>query len=673
MTDLTDINKMSNLESLINPQSIAVIGASNNPKKVGFQVLKNLQEAGFAGAIYPINLKREIILGMESKASITDVGPDIDLAVIAIPAAAVKDVVLACAEKKVKSIIIISAGFAETGEEGSKLQDEIAQICQNAGIVLLGPNCFGIINTHSKINTTFSKNRPSEGPVSFFSQSGAIVASIIDWSKSANLGFGKILSLGNKALLNEAAVLEYLYNDAQTRVILGYLESLDIDTELSQILKKFAKTKPTVFIFGGKSAFGRVAAKSHTGSIVSPYVSIKTYLNQAGIVAVDTMEEFLVSARSFAKYNTITGKRMAIITNAGGPGILALDALSYHGLDLAKLTDETSRKLQENFRAEANFHNPIDILGDATDEDYAKAIEIISADVNVDGIALVLTPQSATKINETADIVSSYSGAKPLISAFVGGEFLTEAKNKLRQTHAPCFDFPEETVTALAALYKFTSKKQELEIANKTDACLFEIEKKLEILKERAFPVLDYIEVNNVDNLKIEAEKIGYPVVLKTADLTIQHKTETGGVITGITNYDELIRAFDKLGGKALIGKMIKSKLEIFLGAKKEPGVGETIAFGSGGIFAELYGDFSYRIAPLTPEMAKNMIAETKIGKILAGARGQQPYDLDKLADLIVKTSRLMQDFNNITEIDFNPILVNDAGYYIVDARIIVE
>lgn len=667
------INIMSNLEPLLNPKSVAIVGASSNPEKVGFQILKNLQDGGFAGVIYPINLKKEIILGLQSRTSVIDVAGSIDLAVIAIPASAVREAVLACVKKKVRSIIIISAGFAETGPEGKKLQDEIAAICNNADIALLGPNCFGVVNTRAKVNTTFAKNMPTPGPVSFLSQSGAIISSVIDWSKTANLGFSKILSIGNKALLSESSILEYLYEDSQTKVILAYLESLTINDSLSSVLINYARTKPTIFIFGGKSDFGVTAARSHTGSIVSPYLSIKTYLKQAGVITVDTLEEFLVLARSFAKYDHINGKRIAVITNAGGPGILVSDALSFHGLELARFSDETDRQLRAVFRPEANLHNPLDILGDASAEDYARAIEIVSNDPEVDGMAAMLTPQTATKINETADIITNYRGEKPLTAAFIGGEFLVEAKEKMRQQHVPCFDFPEEAVEALSALYQFSVDEPELILGDKTGTQPYDPNKKVEILRDWDFPILEYEEAGNWQDLLAIVSKKGYPVVLKTADPTIIHKSDALGVKLDIRTEADLKKAFDELGGQALVGKMVQSRIEIFLGAKRQSHVGEVIAFGTGGIYAELYSDFSYRIAPVTHEVALKMIEETKIGQVLSGMRKQKPCNLNLLAEIIVKVSWLMKDFKNITEIDFNPILAEGDFYYIVDTRIICE
>lgn len=678
---------MLSLEPLLQPKSIAVIGASNNPEKVGFQILKNLKDAGYKGAIFPVNLKKEVILDLQSVGSVLEIETPPDLAVVAIPKVGVKDAVNECINKGIKSIVVITAGFAEIGEEGKVLQDEIKNLCEQNGVVLLGPNCFGAINTHAEMNTTFAKAYPASGPVSFFSQSGAIIASIIDWAKIADVGFSKIISLGNKASIKESQILEYLYKDPDTKVILAYLESLGVDPDLNDVLVKYAKTKPTIVIFGGKSDFGVKAAKSHTGSIVSSYVSVKTYLHQAGAMPVDTLSEFLGLARVFAKYHTIAGKRIAIITNAGGPGILASDAAHYHDLKLAELTDETRAKLQSSFRPEANLSNPIDVLGDASDADYQNAINIVSEDPNVDGIVVLLTPQTSTKINETADIIINYSegltpgvkeaskpqGLKPLVTSFIGGESLLPARKKIREKGLPCYDFPENAIQAMAALIKFASDEPELVLGDKTNTWPFDPEKKIETLKNWSFPVLEYQLVESDDAARAAAATLGYPVVLKTADPAILHKSDSGGVKLNLKDETELICALNDLGGKAFIGKMIKSKLEIFLGAKRDPKVGEVIAFGTGGIYAELYGDFSYRIAPVTHEIALNMIAETKIGKILAGARGQKSFDLDLLAEIIVKASWLMKDFKNISEVDFNPILADENNYYIVDTRIICE
>lgn len=660
------------IESLTSPDSIAVIGASADQAKIGYQVLNNLKNAGYAGSIFPVNPKGGDILGLNVYQSVSEILETPTLAVIIIPSKFVKDSVLECAKKGVKALIIITAGFSETGDEGRVLEEEIKQICRENQIALLGPNCLGLINTDNNMNATFAGSMPKSGKISFISQSGAVISSMIDWSKTATVGFSKIFSLGNKALITEADLLEYLYNDKNTEVIIGYIERLVVDEKLTTILKKYSKIKPTIILFGGKSEFGAKAAASHTGSIVSSYVAVRTYLEQSGVILAESLEELLIFAQIFSSYQSVADKNVAIITNAGGPGIAASDALAKYGLKMAELSDETVEKLGQNLREEANIQNPIDVLGDASELEYQKAIEIVSADPKVDSMVVILTPQSSTKIPEIAQVIANYKGEKPLVSAFIGGESLILAKGIIEASDKPCFAFPEEAVLAVRTLADFCLSKVEINLANYKNAKIFEMADKTAALDKFKLPTLKYYETSEADELKKYANQIGYPVVLKTADPTA-HKSDTGGLVLDIKNDLELDAAFEKVGSPAIVGKMVKGKFEILLGIKKDENVGTSILFGTGGIYSETYKDFSYRIAPINADMAKEMIMETKIGEILNGARGQHKFDLDQLAKTIVNAAKFADNYSNITEVDFNPIIAAIDGYYAVDVRVITK
>ncbi len=662
---------MNNLSYAINPRTIAVVGASSSPEKVGYQILNNIVASKFGGEVFPVNPKDGEILGLKTYKNVNDIDKALDLVVIAVPKQVVMDVINSCVTKKVKSIIVITAGFSEIGDEGKEAESQIVDICRRNNICLIGPNCLGIINTSLNLNATFAKSMPDSGPVSFVSQSGAIISSMIDLSKSSPIGFEKIFSLGNKAQVGENEILEFLYNDAKTKVIIGYLESLDASEELTKTLIKYAKKKPTIILFGGKSSFGAAAAKSHTGSIVSSYITIQTYLEQAGIILADNLEELLIFARAFSSYQSISGKNIAIITNAGGPGIAASDALSFAGLELAKISNNTIDSLAKKLRPEANIKNPIDVLGDASDLEYKAALDIVSRDSGVDGILLLLTPQTSTKIAETAAIVANYSDKKPLLSSFVGGEILSSAKEIIESSGKPCFAFPEEAVLSLKALTQFSLRPQELHLTEKSHA-IFDVKSKEDNLKKFHLPTTSYSKVSFSEELMTTAEEIGYPVVLKNADPEA-HKTDTGGVVVNIKDAIELKKASLQVGFPAIIGKMILGKFELFLGVKKDPKIGTTVIFGTGGIFAEIYDDFSYSIAPISKSRALEMIASTKIGKILSGARGQKKYDLEKLSEIIVNSVKFVDNFSNIAEVDFNPIIVDDEGFHMVDVRIITK
>lgn len=658
------------LSKLITPNSVAIVGASASPEKIGYQILANLSNNHFAGKIYPVNPKGGEILGHHVNTSIQEIGLAVDLVIICIPSPNVLSVLRECAENGAKSVIVISAGFSEVGEEGEKIQQEMVSLCEEAGITLLGPNCLGLINTDLQLNATFANGMPATGNVSFISQSGAMVSALIDWSRNSGVGFSKIFSLGNKAMLGEAEMLDYLYNDKSTEVIISYFENLTVSPKLTDIFLKYAKIKPTVVLFGGKSVAGARAAASHTGSMVSSYLAVETYLKQAGVMIADTFEDLFTYSALFSKYRMIKGNRIAIITNAGGPSIAACDSMIEHDLKLASIDQTTQDKLRAVLRPEASLGNPIDVLGDGTDLEYKDAIEIIKNDGAVDGVLVLLTPQSSTKVLDTARMIADQQGDKPVISAFVGGASVVEARKIIENSDKVCFEYPETGVRALKALYNFSTLALEIDQAvNGTEN--FAADRKDALLRKFSLPVLEYVQVNSESEVISAGDKIGYPLVLKTAKEDITHKSDTGGVRLNLQNQDELLSAFRDIGVPAIIGKMVRGKHEVFLGIKKDPNIGTVIAFGTGGIYSGAYRDLSYRIAPISKEVAKEMILETKMGEILAGARGQKSYDLDKFTEIIVNTARFADNFRNISELDFNPIIVDDNDFYLVDARII--
>ena len=664
---------MNSIDTLVAPKSVALIGASASPDKIGYQILNNLVSNNFAGKVFPVNPKGGEILGMATYNSVVAIPEDVELAIICIPSQFVSSVLRECAEKNVKSVAIITAGFSETGEAGAKLQAEIVEICQKNDMAMLGPNCLGLINTDIGLNASFANGMPNRGNVAFISQSGAMITALIDWSKTTSIGFSKVFSLGNKAMLEEAHLLEYLYQDESTKVIVAYLEHLVVSPELTKILVENAKKKPTIVLFGGKTAAGAHAAASHTGSLVSSYLAIETYLKQAGVVVAEDLEDLFVKVTLFSVYSQINGNRVAIVTNAGGPSTASSDAIVKNGLALANISDETRAKLQAVLRPEASVGNPIDILGDANDIEYKLAMEVIATDPNIDSILVLLTPQTSTKTLETAQHIINLATDKPVISAFIGGESVADGIKHLESAKKVCFPYPEMGVRAIKALVDFSTSQVEIGVKSNRNE-LFEMAQKDDLLKQFNLPVLEYIEINTEAEILAAAERITYPVVLKTARKDISHKSDAGGVKLNLKNEAELLAAFAEVGAPAIVGKMVKGKHEVFLGIKKDENIGTVIAFGTGGIYSEVYKDLSYRLAPITTEIARRMIEETKMGAILAGARGQKAYDLDKIAEIIVSTAKFADNFKNITEIDFNPMIADEGGeFYLVDARIILD
>lgn len=663
---------MDKLENLINPNNVAVVGASNDLNKVGGIIMNNLISSGYKGEIFPVNVKHNSIQNKKAYVSLSSIGKQIDLVCIAVPAQFVLDIAKEAASINVKSIIVISAGFSEIGKNGADAEDELVKICRDNNISLLGPNCLGLINTFENLNCSFSSDTPKKGGISVISQSGAIISALVDWSLSSEIGFNKIFSVGNKADIDECDLLEYLYKDTTTSVIVLYLEELEITKKLSEILIAHSKEKPTVVLFGGRSAYGQSAASSHTGSMISSFDAIKTYLRQSGVILANSVSRLFNLCVIFSSYRNIDGRNIAIVTNAGGPAIIACDSLSYYNMKLAKLDESTTEKLKNSLRPQANIKNPVDILGDGDEKEYENAINILEKDENVDAIVALLTIQSNTPIENILENIENYKGKKPLACAFIGGERTHNYARKLTAKGFPCYVFPEDAIASLSALNFFNHNKIELKPptycgVRYDDSNIYSLASKY------GLPFEKYFHTGSFSHAKEIVSRIGYPVVAKTADPNIIHKTEKNGVIVNIGTDTELQKALSKIGFPATIGKMIKGSLELFIGAKKYENMGTVILFGTGGIWAEIYNDITMRFAPISKTVAIEMIKETKVGKILAGARGQSPYNIDKLADIIVNVSKFVDDHCNIKEVDFNPIIATHHGYHIVDTRIICD
>lgn len=661
---------MDRIIKLIEPKSIAVIGASSDKNKIGYQIFDNILSDGFKGPLYPINKKRETILGIKSEESIGNIADNVDLAIIVIPSPYVLGVVKECIEKRVSSIIIISSGFSETGTEGASIQKEIVDLCNKANVALLGPNCLGLINTSLNLNASFAATMPTSGNVGFISQSGAMVSALIDWSRENNVGLSKVLSIGNMAQIHESDLLEYLYHDSSTDIILLYLETLVADRKLTKLLSDNATKKPTIVLFGGKTKSGNTAAISHTGAIVSSYKAIETYFKQSGVILAEGLDDFFFTTKLMSMNQKITGDNIAIITNAGGPSIIACDSLDKNQLSLSKLSLQTMNSLKSDLGYSSTSMNPIDLLGDATSKEYKSAIHTVLNDKSVDGMLILITQQSSTDTMDIAREISRLHSTKPVVPVFLGSSF-SEENHLLSKKQIASFSYPEEAVSALRHLVDLNSPKDNL-IESETKSEIFNVDGKFESLRKFNLPALEYISCVNEKDLDNIALKVGFPLVAKTADPTIIHKSEARGVILNIENSFQLEKAFRELGQNIVVGRMLSGH-EIFIGVKKDPNIGTIIAFGTGGIYSEIYDDFAYRVSPISVNSAKKMINETKIGKILNGARGQKSYDTDKLAQIIVNTALLADSFGNITEIDFNPLIADANGYFIVDARIILD
>jgi len=690
------------LETLLNPSSIAVIGVSSKPGKVGYEILENLVEGKFNGPIIPVNPKAAEILGVKCFHDIREFDGEIDLSVIAVPTIAVKDAVNASVEAGVKSIIVITAGFKETGEDGAKLEKEIASMCRHAGIRLMGPNVLGLINTHNNMNASFATRMPATGGISIISQSGALITSILDWAEGRHHGLGKLISMGNKADLNEVDFLKALGDDDDTKVIVGYLESIESGDKFIRCAESVAQRKPVVVLKVGTTDAGGKAASSHTGSLAGADIAYGAAFRRAGVIRVETFEELLDAATAFAMQPLPKGDRVAIITNAGGPGIMAADAVENSGMTVAKLGGITEETLKNHLPAAASVANPIDVLGDANPDRYGMAVCAAQDDESVDAIIVLLTPQAMTYPLETARaIISSCRGEKPVLVSFLGAKDVVPAREELVEHSIPDYFSPERAVSALKAMVEYSkwlsrpvrvvtrfpvNRRRVERIIHRHVKTGFkeigEVDSK-EILRAYDFNVPDGHVALSADEAVEIAERLGFPVAMKISSPDIIHKSDMGGVKINLGSPEAVRDAYDlmilRIGRGApeadlqgaLIEKMAEKGLEVILGMSRDPQFGPMLMFGLGGIFVEVMKDVTFHLAPITSEEAMQMLVGTRSYALLKGARGQKGVDMDAIASALQRISQLVTDFPEIIELDINPFIVGKVGRdaVVADAR----
>ncbi len=695
------------LDFIFKPQSIAVIGASEDEKKIGHVVFKNLVNQGFKGKVYPVNPKRKEILGIKCYPSVREIPDKIDLAIVVIPAKGVPSIIKECAEAKVKGLVVITAGFREIGGEGIQLEHEVAELVKRYGIRMVGPNCLGVINTLNKMNATFASDLPPSGRVSFFSQSGALGVALIDWAIENDFGFSKFVSLGNKADLNETDFLEYFGKDPETDIILGYIEDIRDGRKFLEVAQKVSKIKPVIVIKAGTTEAGARAASSHTGALAGFDRAFSEAFKKAGIIRVNTIQELFETAEIFKLKNLPKGNKLLVITNAGGPGIIAADTADKLGIKLNPMSKESIEAIIDKLPPTASLYNPVDIIGDATSERYKIVLEQAIKDELIDGICVILTPQAITDVENVAKeiIKANQISEKPIFACFIGGKKIREAVKNLKSQQIPCYSDPSTAITSYKKLIDFSI------IKNKKEPEIPKIEIPLEN-KERVKLILEVLENAGVTSVGDEnaseilslygfefpkkalartpeeavevAERIGYPVVLKVSSPQILHKTDVGGVKLNLKNAEEVYNGFIDITINVkrfmpnayikgvMVYEMVIGGKEVILGVSYDTTFGHMIMFGLGGIYVEILKDVSFRITPLTKEEAYEMIEEIKGSKILEGVRGEAPYDKENLVDKILRLSQLVMDFPIIKEIDINPYVVKHQGGIALDARMII-
>lgn len=699
---------MANLDFVFKPNSVAIVGASTKVGSVGNDIVKNLVQ-GFTGDVYPVNPKAEELYGRKCYPSLTAIGAKVDLMVIVVPAAVVPLILEEGGALGIKGAIIISAGFKEAGN--FNLENSVKEICLKYDIALIGPNCLGIINPSLKLNASFAAFTPSAGNVAFISQSGALCTAILDCATSMGIGFSKFISVGNKAVLDETDILEYLKNDEDTDVVAMYAEQLAEPEKLMARIEDLShddKPTPVVVLKSGKTSAGAGASASHTGALAGNDAAYAALFRQSGIIRANTVEELFNYIKVFSTNQVKSAARLAIVTNAGGPGVIAIDAVIKHGLTVAILDETTKKALSLALPAAANIHNPIDVLGDAKADRFQAAIEAALIDNNVDAMVVILTPQSMTEVEATAQVIVEARNKyqKPIVAAFMGQELVAPGLEILKNNKIAAYSYPESAIKSLSVLDRFyLDTRSVLEAApafNDVDKeavskifaqarangiLSFPEASALAVLEAYRLPVL----VSKVAYTRAEAEsiaqEIGKTIVLKIVSPDILHKSDAGGTMLNIApaeaglKFEELMArvAINKPEAKlegVLIAEMITEPgTELILGSVQDPSLGDTIMLGFGGIYVEIFKDVIFGLNPLRRSDVIKMINGLKSRKILEGARGTQVADKEALIECVLRLAKLLADFPEIKELDINPLLVlaTGKGVKVLDARIIIE
>lgn len=685
--------------SLLYPDSVAVIGASADPKKAGHLIFRNLVTQGYGGGVYAVNPKKETILDHKTFANIAAIPAPIDLAVIATPALATPDLLEECGRKGVKSVIVIGAGFAETGAEGRALQQKLVKIAARYGVRLVGPNCLGIMRPGIGLNASFAGKLPPAGTVALLSQSGALGDAFMDRAETIGLRISFFVSMGNKAAMDECDFLEQCKQDPETGVIGLYVENIADGKRFLSLCGEINPVKPIVLLKAGVTERGRKAVSSHTGALAGSDAVIDAICAQTGIWRAESAEEFLDLLRTLSTQPQLPSPSIAIVTNAGGPGVLAADAAERRGLTLVSLTKKNEAELARLLPHAASIRNPFDVLGDALADRYASALRIIGIDPNADGVAVVLTPQSMTPVEEIAQAVIAARERFPLmpiVTCFMGGERVAGGVKLLHGCGIPNFSCPERAMRALRSLLRKERTRYMTEIPT-VDAARRKkarnILTKAGLLTERqtaalfslyALPLPQGRVARTAEEAVKIAGEIGYPVTVKVSSKEILHKTDVGGVRVHLSDdrevrsaFVEILRNVKKHAPAARVaGVLIQESLppgdEFIVGALKEAGVGHLVMAGLGGITTELFRDTVFRVAPLAQASVYPMLAELRSWKILTGMRGKPVLAIDKLAELITTVSLLVTECPTIREIDLNPVIVREKELVILDAKVIV-
>jgi len=700
------MHHQGNLASLFSPKSIAVIGASNRQGSVGRAAFTNILLNEYTGTVYPVNPKEHSISGVRAYPSVLDLPETVDLAVVIVPAPIVPSVVEESGKKGVKGLVIISAGFKEVGPDGAELERQVFSIAQKYSMRMIGPNCLGVINADPsvRLNASFASGMPVEGSIAFASQSGALGEAVLDYASGENIGFSKFISMGNKADVNENDILEYLRTDPMTKVILLYIEDIIDGRKFVDTVSRVTEEKPIIAVKAGVSPEGAKAASSHTGALAGSDEAYNAILKQSGVIRVESIIDLFDYARAFAKQPLPRGNRVAIITNGGGPGIMATDASVRYGLQIAQFSDSTKNKLRSGLPKEASVNNPIDLIGDAQADRYELALGSLNDD-NVDCGLVLLTPQAMVDLKKVAETIASVGpkSGKTILASLLGLGDVTPAVGVLESNGVPNYSFPESAVRALAAMSEYkrwidrprTEVKHfevDLVLARKIigrarQAGLTNLSQTdaMSLLSAYGLPAIKTEFARTRQQAVALARKIGLPVAMKIVSPDVVHKTDIGAVKLDLNNEKDVGEAFEEIlkNVKAnspsariegvLLQNYVTGGTETIIGIHRDPKFGPLLMFGLGGIYVEAYRDVSFRLAPIRELGARNMIQQIRGGKILEGFRGQPPRDTEAIAECIERLSQLAIDLEEVQELDVNPLLAFEKGCKAVDARVIIS
>ena len=701
------------LEPMFAPRSIAVVGASRRPGSVGYAVTRNLIYGGSTGVVYPVNPRAKSILSLRCVADFAAIDDEVDLAVIVTPAATIEDLVRRGADHGIKHFVIISAGFKEVGGEGVQREESLKALAKERGLSLIGPNCLGIINTSPEIqmNATFATHMPRKGALGLISQSGALCTAVLDYAQGRGIGFSRFVSFGNKIDVTEIDLLKALARDPQTRVILMYVEDLSGGQPFIDACYEITRgdnPKPILAIKTGRTSEGAAAAASHTGSLAGPDEVYDAVFSQAGVIRVESVGELFDYAEAFVDPLLPAGRGTAIVTNAGGPGIMATDACIRYGLKIARFQDYTTKSLRFQMPPTGSWKNPVDVIGDAKHDRYRAALDAVTADENVHQIAVIVTPQMMTDVENIAQVIVETKGFcnKPIIGVLMGEVDMLPAVSILQQHGVPTFTFPEDAMRALSAKARFAewarrpiSEYRRFDVDDQAVETLFAGELKegrnqlvelqaLDAIRHYGFPTVPYALARTADEAVKAAGEIGYPIVMKISGPKILHKTDVGGVRLNLSREDEVHEAFEgmiasvrkHMGDEVeiwgvLIQKMMEKGKEIILGMTRDPRFGPLLMFGLGGIYTEALRDVAFRLAPIRENVAAEMIKDIRSYRLLEGVRGEPPSDMKAVAECLLRLSQLVTDHPGIQELDINPLIVypRGKGAIVADARIILK